>query len=210
MTSTHVTKKIYIVDDDELVLETLKTVLFCAGYQVSTYLTATTFLQEAKYIQQGCLIVDLRMPEMDGLQIQQQLLLQNIDIPVIFLSGAADVDSAVQAMAKGAFTFLQKPVSNAILLNTIQEAMLQHQIKRSQEAPAKTAREALSLLSNRELDIAKLAAEGLSATAMAEKLHISTRTVEAHKASIFAKLNIHSIAQLTRLVVLANFSMINT
>jgi len=202
--------KIYIVDDDELVLETLKTVLFCAGYQVFTFSAASTLLQQVKDVQQGCLIVDLRMPEIDGLQLQQQLQLQGIDLPVIFLSGAADVDSAVQAMAKGAFTFLQKPVSNSVLIDAVQTALTKHQQQQAQLAPVKTARQALSILSERELNIARLAAEGLSATGIAEKLHISARTVEAHKASVFAKLNIHTIAQLTRLVVLANLADKNT
>lgn len=203
-------EKIYIVDDDELVLETLKTVLFCAGYQVSTFSTATALLQQVKDVQKGCLIIDLWMPEIDGLELQQRLLQHGIDLPVIFLSGAADVDSAVQAMTKGASTFLQKPVSNTVLLDAVQMAIAQHQQKCAQAAPAKTAREALKVLSERELAIARLAADGLSAPLIAEKLYISARTVEAHKASVFAKLNINTIAQLTRLVVLANLTDKNT
>ncbi|SNY45895.1 two component transcriptional regulator, LuxR family [Arsukibacterium tuosuense] len=206
----NINSKIYIVDDDELVLETLKNVLFCSGYTVKTYLTATTFLANVKDVQQGCLIVDLRMPEIDGLELQQRLRQQQIDLPVIFLSGAADIDSAVQAMASGAFTFLQKPVSNPVLLETIQTAIAQHHLKRTQAEPVKAARQALSALSERELAIARLAAEGLSATSIAEKLYISARTVEAHKASVFVKLNIKTVAQLTRLVVLANIAEQNT
>ena len=206
----NINEKIYIVDDDELVLETLKTVLFCAGYSVMTFSTADAFLQHAGTLQPGCLLVDLRMPQIDGLQLQQQLLQRGIDLPIIFLSGAADVGSAVQAMAKGAFTFLQKPVDNQQLIATINTALAEHQKKQQLAAPAKEARQALSVLSERELNIALLATDGLSASAIAEKLYISARTVEAHKASIFTKLNIKTIAQLTRLIVLANYPGENT
>lgn len=195
---------IYIVDDDELVLDTLKRVLLFAGYDVEVFDTANSVLETLKDTQEGCLIIDLRMPEMDGLELQQQLQQQNINLPVIFFSGAADVESAVKAMQKGAFTFLQKPVSNDLLLETIQTAITQHQQKYSSSLPAKTARQALNLLSRRELDVARLTSEGLSATEIADKLYISTRTVEAHKASAFTKLNIHNNAQLTRLVILAD------
>src|SRR5690606_2543522 len=122
----------------------------------------------------------------------------------------ADISSAVQAMANGAYTFLQKPVNNQELISAIKTAMAEHEKKEQLAAPAKEARQSLSVLSERELKIALLATEGLSAGAIAEKLLISTRTVEAHKASIFAKLSINTIAQLTRLVVLANYSSINT
>jgi len=206
----NISSKIYIVDDDALVLETLKTVFFCAGYQVSAFSSATALLQQLNDVQQGCLIIDLRMPEIDGLELQQRLLQHDIDLPVIFLSGAADIDSAVQAMATGAFTFLQKPVSNTVLLNAVQTAITQHQQKRVQAEPQKAALQALAVLSERELNVARLAAEGLSASAIAEQLFISARTVEAHKASVFTKLNINTIAQLTRLVVLANLADKNT
>lgn len=201
---------IYVIDDDELVLDTLKGILFCAGFAVKTYSSAQAFLDEFKPMQRGCLVVDLRMPGLDGLALQELMQQKSIALPVIFLSGAADISSAVQAMANGAYTFLQKPVNNQELISAIKTAMAEHEKKEQLAAPAKEARQSLSVLSERELKIALLATEGLSAGAIAEKLFISTRTVEAHKASIFAKLSINTIAQLTRLVVLANYSSINT
>ena len=201
---------IYVIDDDELVLDTLKGILFCAGFAVKTYSSAQAFLDEFKPMQRGCLVVDLKMPGLDGLALQELMQQKSIALPVIFLSGAADISSAVQAMANGAYTFLQKPVNNQELISAIKTAMAEHEKKEQLAAPAKEARQSLSVLSERELKIALLATEGLSAGAIAEKLFISTRTVEAHKASIFAKLSINTIAQLTRLVVLANYSSINT
>jgi len=200
---------VYVIDDDEMVLETLKSILFCAGFSVKAYSSAKIFLDEFKGVEHGCLIVDLRMPELDGLELQQLMLDQNICLPIIFLSGAADINSAVQAMARGAHTFLEKPINNRELISSVKAAISQFEQKEQLAAPTKAAQQALSLMSERELKIALLAAEGLSATAIAEQLFISARTVEAHKASIFAKLNINTIAQLTRLVVLANYDIPN-
>lgn len=197
--------KVYLIDDDELVLATLKNVLFCAGYTVSTYCSAQFFLQQLANIDDGCIIVDLRMPEIDGLQLQQRLIANNIHLPIIFLSGAADINSAVEAMAAGAVTFLQKPVANADLVRTVAAALEKHQQKTARLAPALQARKQLALLSERELKIATLSAAGLSAMDIAHQLYISNRTVEAHKASIFSKLEIKNITQLTRLVLLADY-----
>lgn len=202
---TNAKERIYLVDDDELVLETLSSVLFHAGYQVKTYLSAREFIAESDRIRRGCLIVDLIMPELGGLELQSLMQEKNIDVPVIFLSGAASIESAVLAMTKGAYTFLQKPVNNQELISAIRTAIEQHDKKQAQAAPAKNAKKLLNILSERELDIAILATEGLSAAAIGEKLFISARTVEAHKASIFNKLNINSIVQLTRLIVTAQY-----
>jgi two-component system, LuxR family, response regulator FixJ len=202
-------KYISVVDDDELVLKTVKNVLFCAGFAVKIYSSAQHFLDEFSINECECLVVDLRMPGLDGLALQQLMHKKNISLPVIFLSGVADINAAVQAMANGAYTFLQKPVRNQLLITSIQTAIAKHQEKELLAAPLKAAQSALSRLSERELKIALLAAEGLPAGAIAEKLFISSRTVEAHKASIFSKLKINTIAQLTRLVVLANYQSLD-
>lgn len=202
--------KIYIVDDDELVRKTLKAILLCSGYCVHTYRSAKVLLQEVQGVHDGCLIIDLNMPDVDGLQLQLQLLQRNIHLPIIFISGAGDINSVVQGMSKGAFSFLQKPISNSALLNTVQTAITQYKQKCAKTEPIKAARHALSILTERELAIAYQVADGLSASSIAERLSISNRTVEAHKASVFSKLDINNIAQLTRLVVLANLADENT
>lgn len=194
---------VYIIDDDDSFLQMLKTVFFIAGYSVKGYLTATAFLDDLHKVECGCVIADLNMPEINGLQLQHLMHERNISIPLIFLSGAADVDSAVRAMHQGAYTFLQKPVPKALLISTVQTAIDEHQEKVAKASPVKAACSAISALSERELNVAKLTAEGLSASVIADKLNISPRTVEKHKASTFTKLNIHNIAELTRLIVLA-------
>lgn len=198
-------EQVYVIDDNELVLETIKRVLHHAGFSVKTYSSAQKFLFDFKGVG-GCLVVDLRMPEMDGLSLQRLMQEKNILLPVIFLSGSADISSAVQAMENGAFTFLQKPINNQELISAIQTAISQDKHKAELAAPAKAAQKALNKLTERERIVSLLVTEGLSATEIAEKLFISARTVESHKASAFTKLDIHTIAQLTRLVVLANYS----
>ena len=200
---------IFVIDDDEMVLATLNNILFCAGFTVKTYHSAQQFLADLKAVtvKQGCIIVDLQMPELNGLELQCLLKEKGLSLPIIFLSGAGDITAAVEAMANGAFHFLQKPIKRNELINTINSAIAKFANDAKLTEPTKQARQVLSLLSERELEIATLTAEGLSATAIAETIHISIRTVEAHKASIFNKLNIHSIAQLTRLVVLSNYQL---
>lgn len=198
-----VNRKIYIIDDDELVLATLKNILFSAGYSVLAYSSAQDFFRQQTDIRDGCIIVDLHMPSVSGLQLQQRLKDNNIDLPVIFLSGVADVESAVEAMVAGAVTFLQKPVTNQALLVAVANALENYQQKIDRVAPIIEASKLLTLLSERELEIATLSAAGLSAGNIAKELYISNRTVEAHKASIFNKLGVNNIAQLTRLIILA-------
>lgn len=193
---------IYIVDDDELVLATLQNVFSFAGFQVHTFSSASSFLL-ASLESDCCLILDLHMPDINGLELQQHLKSQDIAVPVIIYSGNADVTSTVKAMTNGAYTLIQKPVSNEVLIQKVEQAIKQHNAKQKNSALCKDAIKKLSLLSERERDVAYLAAEGLSATMIAEKLFISPRTAEAHKASIFNKLEIKSVASLAQLVLLS-------
>lgn len=193
---------IYIVDDDELILATLQNVFSQSGFRVRTFSDAKSFLL-ASLESNCCLILDLNMPDMSGLELQQYLKSQDISIPVIIYTGKADVATAVKAMTDGAYTLVQKPVSNDILIQKVDQAIKQHNARQRHSALCKEAIQKLSLLSERELDVAYLAAAGLSATTIAEKLFISPRTAEAHKASIFNKLDIKSVASLAQLVLLS-------
>lgn len=201
---------VFIVDDDELITETLHTVFFLAGFQVYTYTSAKVFIHDYKEVNQSCLLLDLNMPEFSGLELQAWLCEQKIQVPIVFLSGAADLDSAVKAMSDGAFTFLQKPVDNKKLVATVQAAIEKAASREQSAAPIYAAKTALASLSLREKEIAVLISEGYSASTIAEQLCISVRTVEAHKANVFTKLNLNSIAQLTKLVVLSTQATSNT
>lgn len=195
---------VYIIDDDDLVLQTLQNVFFFAGFNVQTFNSAKEFMKNYKHTSNACLVLDLSMPEMSGLELQAQLVDQKILLPIVFLSGQADLESAVQAMSEGAFTFLQKPIDNKKIVTVVNAAIEKSTMQELAAAPFNTARAILNSLSSREKEIAFLISEGLSAASIADQLHISVRTVEAHKANVFHKLNLNTITQLTKLVVLAN------
>lgn len=197
------TPHIYVVDDDELVLDTLNAVFSFAGFNVTTFNQAEVFLAANLPTDNCCLILDLRMPRMSGLELQRLLAERQIDLPVIIYSGNADVATTVRAMSGGAFTLVQKPISNDLLIETVREAMRKHQQQYEEKNRFADARARLNLLTDRERSVALLAAEGLTASDIANQLCISARTAEAHKASIFKKLNIKSVALLAQLVVMA-------
>jgi two-component system response regulator FixJ len=195
---------VHIVDDDELIRLTLGQVFRSAGFQTHTYPGAEGFLAETHNTDNSCLILDLRMPTNSGLWLHTELRSRGIDLPVIIYTGNADVDVAVKLMSDGAYTLLQKPMSNELLIQKVQEAIHSHQQARSRNQPMREAHQQLKRLSEREHQIALLLAEGLSAPDIGEHLHLSPRTVESHRARIFDKLEIRSVAQLAKLVVLAN------
>ncbi|SFC27179.1 two component transcriptional regulator, LuxR family [Marinospirillum celere] len=197
---------IYIVDDDELVLSTLDSIFTFAGFEVFTFNRAEDFLATDLSDAPGCLILDLRMPHMSGLELQRHLAKRQLQLPVIIYTGNADVATTVRAMSDGAFTLIQKPISNDLLVETVRDAIQQHQERFQKTALYQQARDQLACLSEKERQVAILAADGLTAADISKQLHVSIRTVEAHKSNIFKKLNIHSIAQLTRLVVLAELT----
>lgn len=197
------TPHIYVVDDDELVLDTLNAVFSFAGFNVTTFNQAEVFLAANLPTDNCCLILDLRMPNMSGLELQRLLAERQIDLPVIIYSGNADVATTVRAMSGGAFTLVQKPISNDLLIETVRDAMRKHQQQFKEKQQFAEAETRLSQLTDRERAVALLATEGMSAAEIADRLCISARTAEAHKASIFKKLNIKSVALLAQLVVMA-------
>lgn len=192
---------VYILDDDELVLETLKQCFTDNGFLVESYQHTQLFLHHVKNTANACLILDLNMPDLNGLQVQRQLKERGIDLPIVVYSGSADVSSAVQAMESGALTLLQKPSTPTVLVNTVVRAIEQHQVKQNRSDKKIQAEKQLAKLSKREKTIAIRVAQGLSAASIAQELFISSRTVEAHKSSIFSKLEMKSVAKLTLVVV---------
>lgn len=193
---------VYVVDDDIAVTNSLKSVLEYAGHQVFCFASASDFLR-AEPEPSGVLILDLKLPDIHGLEVQQRLVKKGVYLPIIIYSGTADIPDTVSALKDGAYTVLQKPVAAKQLIDVIDEAA-QHAEKVRQDLVAKqTAAEQVDKLSPRELSIALLTAEGLSATQIAEKLFISKRTAETHKSNIFKKLDIGSTAPLIRMLMLS-------
>lgn len=195
---THTDLTVFIVDDDPGVRDALSLLLSLHGYRTALFSTAADFLQRWTPALSGCLLLDIRMPDMDGLTLQQTLRERGCRLPVIILTGHGDVDSARQAFRSQALDFLEKPVDEQRLLQAIEEACAsqteaQHQRRGSDEHARRYA-----TLTPREREIMQLVVDGRHNRDIAELLGISVRTVEVHKSRLMDKLDAASIADLVR------------
>lgn len=191
--------RIYVIDDDEIILWMFKELLGSLDADLFAYSSATAFLDAYVPFPSECLICDLRMPEIGGLQVQQRLLQAGRCLPIIFVSAHSDVRSAVEAMKQGAFDFLEKPVNGNLLLEKVQSALAHSRAIHSQQRADSTRQARLSLLTPREAQIVELLVAGKSSSQIAEALDISARTVENHRARLKDKLHISSTVELIKL-----------
>ena len=194
--------KVYIVDDDEAVLDSVRLLLRSVDYDVETFSSAKAFLEQAPHIRAGCLLLDVRMPGMSGLDLQQQLRQRGVPIPIIFITGHGDVPMAVQAMQAGAFDFLQKPFRDQDLLDRIAEALTLDQNRRNNQLHMDDVRERLEQLSPREREVLDLVTKGQANKVIALELNLSQRTVEIHRARVMEKMEARSLADLVRMMLL--------
>ena len=191
----------YVVDDDAGVRASLRSLLKSVGIPAVTYASAQEFLASYHPAQPGCLLLDVRMPGMNGLELQIELNLRGAMITVIFLTGHGDVPMAVEAMQHGAFDFLQKPYREQALLDSVQRAMARDRVNREALEELDRIRTRLSSLTARERQVLDLMMQGKSNKAMATQLSLSQRTVEIHRAHVMDKMAAYSIAQLVRMVI---------
>lgn len=190
---------VYIIDDDDIVLWMFQEFLQGIGAEFRTFTSARAFLDVYRPGPHECLICDLRMPEIGGLEVQRQLLENGGHLPIIFVSGYPEVHSAVEAIKKGAFDFLQKPLNGSQLLEKVQSALARSRVLHAEHL-ARSAREArLALLTPKEREIAELVVAGKSSPKIAEVLDISVRTVENHRARLMEKLHVDSAVELVKL-----------
>lgn len=192
---------VHVIDDDDIALWMFRELLRDVDAEVRTFASARAFLDSFQPSPCECLICDLRMPEIDGLEVQQTLLDAGNHLPIILVSGNAEIPLAVEAMRKGAFDFLEKPVDGALLVSKVGKAL-----ERSRELHtrhlAHVARQArLALLTAKERHIAELVAAGKSSPRIAEELGLSVRTVENHRARLMEKLHVDSLADLVKLLI---------
>lgn len=189
---------VFLVDDDDAVRDALATLIGTMGLQVHDYPNAQAFLQTLDPEAIGCLIVDVRMPQVSGLQLQEHLTQAGIDLPVIVITGHGDIDVCRRAFRAGAVEFLTKPVDELALLEAIGLGIRTHLALRSRQEVTREARDAVAGLTGREQEVLRLIVEGASNKQAARTLGISARTVETHRASVFEKLGVDSLAQLVR------------
>lgn len=196
---------IRVVDDEASLRRALVFLLESAGWQVAAYESAEAFLAAAsEQAPPGCLILDIRMPLMSGLELQRILNERGISLPVIFLTGHADVSIAVQAMKHGACELIEKPFKDQVLLDAVGQAVRSDLARRDEASTRQALRSRLDKLSPRELEVARLIVEGLPNKTIGQRLDISERTVQVHRLHVMEKLDIHSSAELTQLMLKAD------
>ncbi len=192
---------VIVVDDDEAVRSSLRLLMKSVGLAVETYGSAGDFLAAYNAAVPGCLVLDVRMPGMSGLELQEQLNLKGAIIPVIFVTGHGDVPMAVEAMQHGAFDFLQKPFRDQDLLDRIQRAMATDRENRAQLTQKDQIRARLESLTPREREVLQLMTRGRPNKLMAADLGLSQRTIEIHRARVMEKMQAASLAQLVRMTL---------
>lgn len=191
---------VFVVDDDAAVRNSLRFLVEAAGLKTVAFASAREFLQGYDPAQPGCLVLDVRLPGMSGLELQQQLLASGIRIPVIIVTGFGDVPNAVQAMRAGAIDFIEKPYNDRLLLEKIQQALEMDSQERALQESRREVLARLSTLSAREQEVMERVVNGLANKQIAGDLGISTKTVEAHRARVMEKMRADSLAELVRLV----------
>jgi two-component system response regulator FixJ len=195
------TPVVYIVDDDEAVRGSLRMLMRSVGLQAQALGSAREFLDTYDRRQSGCLVLDVRMPQMSGLELQQQLNQRGATIPVIFISGHGDVPMAVEAMQHGAFDFLQKPFRDQELLDRVQRALALDAQSRATSAADAQIRDRLKSLTPREQQVMRLVTLGKANKVVGAELGVSQRTVEIHRAHVMEKMQARSLAELVRMVL---------
>jgi len=189
-------RTVFVVDDDEAVRDALAMLFRTAGLDVECFDSAAAFLKCPTLPRPCCLVLDIRMPGLTGLQLQDVLAERGVRLPILFITGHGDVPMAVRAMRKGAFDFLEKPFDDPQLLVQVLDA-LEHPAASGRATPRPT-RERLEELSEREREVLDCVLEGKSSRQIAEELFISVKTVEFHRARIMQKLGVRSAAELFR------------
>ena len=196
-------RTVYLVDDDEGVRRSVSFSLRTSNYLVKTFASGIELLREAGALAPGCILMDVRMPEMDGLEVQRRLKAQGITHPVVVMSAHGDIAMAVEAMRAGAVDFIEKPFEKAVLLSVIEAGIDRLEAAGRRLARAEEARARLKVLTQREMDVMKGLVRGHPNKTIAYDLAISPRTVEIHRANLMHKLEVASLSEALRIAFAA-------
>ncbi len=191
---------VFVVDDDEAVRSSLKWLIESAGFGVETWGSAQEFLGAFNPNRHGCIVLDIRLPGMSGLELQQKLSSNGVQMPVIIITGHGDVPTAVRAMKNGAVELLEKPINDSVLLGKIREAIEQDGKIRKQVQQDEAVGSRISSLTLREKQVMDLVVAGRANKQIAQHLGITKKTVEAHRARVMRKMNAPTLADLVRTV----------
>lgn len=196
-------RTVHIIDDEEAIRRSASFLLKSTGYAVEAWASGVDFLKAARHAAEGCILLDVRMPEMDGLAVQKALSDQGIAMPVVVLTGHADVSLAVKVMKAGAVDFIEKPFERAHLLEAVGSAFTRLEDRDRKASSAEEAALAIARLTPRERDVLDGLARGLPNKTIAYDLNISARTVEVHRANMMAKLGVRSLSDALRIAFAA-------
>jgi two-component system response regulator FixJ len=200
MTST---QRVYLVDDDEAIRKSTSFMLQTAGFTVMTFASGRTFLAAVDELEPGCIVLDLGMPEMDGLQVQAALRQRNANWPAIVITGQGEVGQALHAMKAGASGFFEKPFERAMFVEAIEEAFLRLEVSGHAQRRREEAQTRLLLLSADELHVLRCLLDDIPAKAIALHLGLSQRAAEIHRASLMQKLDAVNLSQMLRIAFMA-------
>lgn len=192
---------VFVVDDDVSVRESLELLISFAGWQPQTFASAEEFLDHPKALTPSCLVLDVSLPNITGLELQKLVASDRIDMPIIFITGHGDVPMTVQAMKAGAVEFLTKPFDDEVLLTAIRQAITRSTATLDEQAQVKTMRECYASLTPREQEVMRLVVSGLLNKQIGLKLGISEITVKAHRGKMMAKMKVDSVADLVKVAM---------
>jgi two-component system response regulator FixJ len=195
---------VHVIDDDDAVRESLVFLLKAAKIPVQAYASAAAFLETLPNVAAGCVLTDVRMPNMDGLELQQRLIDLNVKLPVIVMTGHADLPVAIKALKAGAADFIEKPFDRDVLLTAIRAALESGERRQHAEAAVAEIEARMNSLTPRERQVLDALVGGASNKAIGRDLGMSPRTVEVHRARIMLKMQARSLSELIRLVVAIN------
>ena len=196
---SHPTPIVFVVDDDISVRESLELLIRCAGWQPETFASAQAFLSRPRVLAPSCLVLDVSLPGLNGLDLQKRIAVDRIDMPIIFITGYGDVPTTVQAMKAGAVEFLTKPFGDDVLLSAIRHAIERSRVALGHEAEMQVLRDRYASLTPREREVMAFLASGLLNKQVGSELGISEITVKAHRGQVTRKMKADSIADLVNM-----------
>ncbi len=190
---------VFVVDDESAVGVSIKRLLHSVGLEARHFTSASEFLRAKRPDAPGCIVLDVRLPDLSGLDLQQELAKANVDLPVIFVTGHADIPMTVRAMKAGAVEFLTKPFREQELLEAVQRAISRHRQTRDQRASMKVLQSRYELLTPREREVFPLVVSGLLNKQVAAELNASEKTIKVHRGQLMQKMEAHSLSDLIRM-----------
>ncbi|MGR2662926.1 MULTISPECIES: response regulator transcription factor [Chromobacterium] len=192
------TPTVYIVDDDPAVLDSLAMLIAAQGMRTVTFPNAMEFLAHYGGNDIACLVLDIRMPQINGLALQEQLINKNVTLPIVFITGHGDIEQCRRAFQTGAIDFLTKPIDQARLIESLRKGIRLSILQHRKEEETQEVMGLLARISGREREVLELVADGMSSKEIARVLDLSPRTIEVHRANLFNKLGVDSLADLVR------------